>query len=54
MPDATPNLELELKKIIDGEVVRDATHIKQYSTDASLFVVKPKVIVWPKSAHDIE
>lgn len=44
----------ELKDIIDGEVLNDETTLEHYSRDASLFEIKPKVVVFPKSVADVE
>ncbi len=48
------NLEIELKKTIQGEVVRDVKNLDTYSTDASLFTVRPQLAVWPKDVEDIK
>jgi len=44
----------ELKKIIGGDVVTDESTLVEYSHDASLFEVKPQVIVFPKDEEDIK
>lgn len=49
----------ELKKALAnagfrGEVDDSATTLETYSHDASLFEVKPQLVVHPKDAHDIE
>jgi len=44
----------ELSKVIKGEVRKDKKTLKKYSTDASLFEVTPKAVVYPKSAEDIK
>lgn len=44
----------ELKKIISGEVEYDPDTLGQYSHDASLFEVKPQVVVFPKNGEDVE
>ena len=43
----------KLKKIIKGDVQEDADTLKKYSRDASLFEVKPTVVVFPKDSEDI-
>ena len=43
----------ELKKIIQGEVATDEKTLVEYSADASVFQVRPKVVVFPKDATDI-
>lgn len=37
-----------------GEVKDDATTKELYSHDASLFEIKPQLVVFPKDAHDVE
>lgn len=44
----------ELKKKIEGEVSDTPAHIDKYSHDASIFEVKPKVVVFPKNQSDVE
>lgn len=44
----------DLKKVVKGEVMDDTATLQKYSRDASLFEVRPKVIVAPKDAKDIE
>src|SRR6185312_4619367 len=44
----------EIKKFFKGEVMNDDATLKLYSHDASLFEVKPKVVVFPIDATDIE
>ena len=44
----------ELKKGFKGEVLIDEESLKTYSRDASIFEVKPKVVVCPKNAEDIQ
>jgi len=43
----------DLKKILKGEVVSSPEVLEKYSRDASLFVVRPKVVVAPKDAEDV-
>lgn len=47
-------LGVEIKKFFKGEVLEDDTVLEAYSKDASLFKVKPKLVVYPKDAEDIE
>ena len=42
------NLISDLKKIIRGDVLADEKTLQEYSHDASLFEVKPQVVVYPK------
>ena len=46
-------LKKEIEKIIEGEVLIDEKTLDKYSHDASLFEVKPKVVVFPKTRKDI-
>lgn len=47
------NLLQELKKTIKGDVLTDEQTLETYSHDASLFEVKPQVVVFPKDEEDI-
>lgn len=44
----------ELKKIISGEVEDNESILIKYSKDASIFKVKPKLVIFPKDYIDIE
>ena len=44
----------EIGRLIEGEVSFAKEDIEFHSHDASLFEVKPRLIVYPKDAHDIE
>ncbi len=44
----------ELKQIINGDVALDEETLKAYSSDASLFRVMPKAVVFPKDVDDIK
>ena len=44
----------ELKSKIKGDVAVDDTTLMEYSHDASLFEIKPKVVVFPKGQQDVE
>lgn len=44
----------ELKRVIKGEVAADEESLKKYSRDASLFEIRPKVVVFPKNVEDIK
>lgn len=48
------NLAKELRSIIEGEVDDSPETLETYSRDASLFVLKPEVVVRPKSVSDIQ
>lgn len=43
----------ELKKTIKGDIATDDESLSLYSHDASLFEVKPQVVVFPKDDEDI-
>src|SRR5690242_8793173 len=49
-----PKLLEELKSIIEGDVLTDEQSLSTYSHDASLFEVKPQVVVEPKNQKDVE
>lgn len=44
----------QLKSVIKGDILSDDSTISTYSHDASLFVVRPSVIVFPKDVDDVE
>ena len=44
----------DLKKIVDGDVESDSETLKTYSHDASLFELKPQVVIFPKDQKDVE
>ncbi len=44
----------QLKNSQSGEVVTTEEALKEYSHDASLFEVKPQVVVFPKTEQDVE
>jgi len=44
----------EIGKFFKGEVCDDEITLKKYSRDASLFEVKPKLVVFPKDTEDLE
>ncbi|EKD53335.1 MAG: hypothetical protein ACD_61C00066G0004 [uncultured bacterium] len=48
------NLVDQLNKVIDGDVENSFRTINKYSHDASLFEVKPEVVVFPKNKRDVE
>lgn len=47
-------LSEEIKKIISGDVLEDSQSLEKYSTDASIFKIRPKLIVFPKTSQDVE
>ena len=44
----------ELKNIIDGELTVDDAVLTRYSRDASIFEVKPELVIHPKDATDVK
>ncbi len=44
----------ELRKSFKGDILNDAQTLSDYSHDASLFEVKPHVVVFPKDQADVE
>lgn len=48
------NLKEEIQKFFKGEVLDDEETLKTYSHDASLFEVKPKLVVYPQDAEDLK
>lgn len=48
------NLPEELKKVVKGEVVTDTAVLEKDSRDASVFEMKPKVVVMPQDVEDIK
>lgn len=44
----------ELKKQIEGDILVDDATLKKYSTDASIFEVRPQIVIFPKNKEDIE
>lgn len=50
----TATLVSKLKGFLQGDVVFDDQTLNHYSHDASIFELKPKVVVFPKNISDIE
>lgn len=48
------SLANDLKKVVRGEIYGDEKTITRYSRDASLFEIKPQVIVFPKDVEDLK
>ncbi len=48
------NLFDNLKQIIKGEIYEDEQTLKGFSTDASIFEVRPKLVIFPKDTDDIK
>ena len=49
-----PKLLEELKQSIKGDVANDDETLVAHSHDASLFEVKPQVVVFPKDTEDVQ
>ena len=48
------DIQSELKNLIRGDVETSDEILEEYSMDASLFKVRPSVVVFPKDAEDVE
>ena len=48
------DLKIEIQKFFKGEVEDGEEVLKQYSRDASVFVVRPQVVVFPKDHNDVK
>jgi FAD/FMN-containing dehydrogenase len=48
------NIKAKIGHFVKGEILSDKDTIFQYSHDASLFEVKPEVVVFPKDTEDIK
>src|SRR3989338_10674071 len=44
----------QLREIVKGEIVTDDNTLKAYGRDASIFEVKPEMVVKPKDIDDIK
>lgn len=51
---ASSKLQERLREVVRGEVLIDSETLEHYSRDASLFKVRPQVVVKPKDTHDVE
>lgn len=51
---ASSKLQERLREVVRGEVLIDNETLEHYSRDASLFKVRPKVVVKPKDTKDVE
>jgi FAD/FMN-containing dehydrogenase len=43
----------DLKVLLKGEVTQEEVDREKVSRDTSIFYVKPEIVIYPKSAHDI-
>ena len=48
------SIKNEIRALVKGEVFDDPETLKKYSTDASLFQVWPRLVIWPKDKEDIK
>lgn len=48
------NLFNELKKLIKGEVAEDEQTLENFSHDASIFEVNPRVVIFPEDEDDVK
>ncbi|OGH30651.1 MAG: hypothetical protein A3E40_03435 [Candidatus Levybacteria bacterium RIFCSPHIGHO2_12_FULL_37_9] len=48
------NLIQKLKQVIKGDILTDDQTLTTYSHDASLFEVKPQVVIFPKNEEDVK
>jgi len=44
----------EIKKFLKGDVIDDPASLEEYSRDASIFQIKPQIVVFPKDTEDIK
>src|SRR5258706_5202671 len=49
-----PQLHDQLKEVFKGDIANDDETLMNYSHDASLFEVKPQLVVFPKDADDVK
>ncbi len=54
MTNNSETLAADLKQHIRGDVATDPASLEFYSHDASLFELRPKIVVFPKDAEDIK
>ncbi len=47
-------MKSEIKKFFNGDVADDPATLEKYSHDASLFTVRPKIVVSPKNVEDVK
>ncbi len=47
-------MKLEIQKFFKGEVESDDETLKHYSRDASIFDIRPQVVVFPKDSEDVK
>lgn len=47
-------LKSQLSKVIKGDVIDSPEVLEAFSKDASIFVIKPALVIAPKDSHDIQ
>jgi FAD/FMN-containing dehydrogenase len=50
----SPEIINSLKKVFSGDIENTAETLEKYSRDASMFVVQPELVVFPKNSKDIQ
>ena len=53
-PSSTDSLAAQLSRHVTGDVDSSEATLVEHSVDASLFQVKPKVVVYPKNTKDVQ
>src|SRR3989338_2613232 len=48
------DLKSKLQELIKGELLDDEATLNSYSKDASLFEIKPQVVIAPKNSEDVK
>ena len=54
MPETTGSIFESLKPLFAGDIDTSEKTLETYSHDASLFEIKPRVVLYPKSAADVK
>jgi FAD/FMN-containing dehydrogenase len=50
----TSELEIEIKKLIEGDTESSTESLDKYSKDASIFKITPTLVVYPKNSNDVK
>src|SRR3989344_7105575 len=48
------NITEKIRQFLKGDVVDDEKSLDEYSRDASIFTIKPKIVTFPKDVNDIK
>src|SRR3989344_3226659 len=48
------NITEKIRQFFKGDVVDDEPSLNEYSRDASIFTIKPKIVTFPKDVNDIK